>query len=180
VEAVMAVTRAPVLLYNIPQCTHTPLAFAAVLALASDRRVLGVKDSWGDLPYFQRLLTLKADRPDFRVLQGSEPAASASLLLGADGLIPGLGNIAPRLMTALVDAAHRADAETCRRLHLQVMRLADVYTGTGIPGLYRACGLLGLGSGVPAEPWLPVDDAEAARIERALSEQRLLPVEAGA
>jgi hypothetical protein len=40
--------------------------------------------------------------------------------------------------------------------------------------------LLGLGSGVPAEPWLPVDAAESARIERALSEQRLLPVEAGA
>jgi 4-hydroxy-tetrahydrodipicolinate synthase len=139
-----------------------------------------VKDSWGDLPYFQRLLTLKNTRPDFRVLQGSEHAASASMLLGADGLIPGLGNIAPRLMTDLVTAAQRGDAETCRRLHLDVVRLADVYTGTGIAGLYRACAMIGLGSGIPAEPWVRVGDTEAAAIERMLRELNLLPVAAAA
>ncbi|MBV9171900.1 MAG: dihydrodipicolinate synthase family protein, partial [Chloroflexi bacterium] len=95
IEAVLGTTGLPVVLYNIPQCTHTPLAFSTVQALASESRVLGIKDSWGDLPYFQRLLTLKQGRPDFRVLQGSEHAAGASMLLGADGLIPGLANVAP-------------------------------------------------------------------------------------
>jgi 4-hydroxy-tetrahydrodipicolinate synthase len=177
IEAILAATDLPVLLYNIPQCTHTPLAHITVQGLASEPRVLGIKDSWGDLPYFQRLLTLKQNRPSFRVLQGNEHAASASMLLGADGLVPGLGNVAPRLMTELVRAAHTGDVASCRRLHLEVVRLADVYAGTGIAGLYRACALLGLSSGVPAEPCLPVDDADAAPIERLLREYGLLPLE---
>ena len=128
VEAILAATSLPVLLYNIPQCTHIPLAREAVAALAAEPRILGIKDSWGDLPYFQSLLTLKLQRPSFRVLQGHEHAAMASLLLGADGLIPGLGNVAPRVMVDLVRAGHAGDVQTCQRLHAQIFELTGMYT----------------------------------------------------
>lgn len=179
VEAILAATSLPVLLYNIPQCTHIPLAREAVAALAAEPRNLGIKDSWGDMPYFQSLLTLKLQRPNFRVLQGHEHAAMASLLLGADGLIPGLGNVAPRVMVELVRAGQAGDIETCQRLHAQIYALTGMYTNTlGLPGLYAACALLGLARNVPAEPWIAVAGDDMTTIETILRQHQLLPVAA--
>jgi len=179
VEAVLSATPLPVLLYNIPQCTHTPLAREAVQALAAESRILGVKDSWGDLPYFQSLLTIKQTRPSFRVLQGHEHAAMASLLLGADGLIPALGNVAPRVMVALVNAARERDLAACQRLHAEIFELTGMYTQkAGLPGLYAACALLGLVRNVPAEPWVPVGGADMPAIEAILRQHDLLPLAA--
>jgi 4-hydroxy-tetrahydrodipicolinate synthase len=177
VEAILAATSLPILLYNIPQCTHIPLAREAVAALAAEPRILGIKDSWGDLPYFQSLLTLKLQRPSFRVLQGHEHAAMASLLVGADGLIPGLGNVAPRVMVDLVRAGQAADVQTCQRLHTQILELTGMYTNKiGLPGLYAACALLGLASNIPAEPWIAIADDDLASIERILRQHHLIPL----
>jgi 4-hydroxy-tetrahydrodipicolinate synthase len=175
VEAILAATSLPVLLYNIPQCTHVPLAHEMVAGLSSEPRVLGVKDSWGELPYFQSLLTLKQARPSFRVLQGNELSASASLLLGADGLIPGHGNLAPRPFVDLVDAARGGDRDTCQRLHDQIVRLTSVFSGYGMPGLYAACGLAGLSSGIPPEPWAPLEPSQLESIKATLRANDLLP-----
>ena len=175
VEAILAATPLPVLLYNIPQCTHAPLALDAVTRLAQEPRVLGVKDSWGDLPYFQSMLTLKQRRADFAVLQGHEHAAMASLLLGGDGLIPGLANIAPRLLVDLVNATRVDDRSTCQRIHEKIFDLTRIYArGAGLAGIYAAASLLGLSQNVPAEPWLPVQDAELETIQEVLRAHDLL------
>jgi len=177
VEAILSATTLPVLLYNIPQCTHAPLAREAVEVLSTEPRILGVKDSWGDLPYFQSLLTLKQRRPSFRVLQGHEHAAMASLLLGADGLIPGLGNVAPRVLVSLVRAARAGDIATCQRLHGEIFELTGMYTNkAGLAGLYAACALLGLARNVPAEPWVAVGDADLPAIEAILRQHDLMPL----
>jgi len=179
VEVILAATPLPVLLYNIPQCTHQPLLREAVEALATEPRILGVKDSWGDMPYFQSLLTLKLKRPNFRVLQGHEHAAMASLLLGADGLIPGLGNVAPRVLVSLVQAARAGNVATCQRLHAEIFELTGIYTQkAGLAGLYAACAALGLARNVPAEPWVPVGDADLPAIEAILRKHDLLPLAA--
>jgi len=179
VEVILAATPLPVLLYNIPLCTHQPLLGEAVEALATEPRILGVKDSWGDMPYFQSLLTLKLKRPNFRVLQGHEHAAMASLLLGADGLIPGLGNVAPRVLVSLVQAARAGNVATCQRLHAEIFELTGIYTQkAGLAGLYAACAVLGLARNVPAEPWVPVGDADLPAIEAILRKHELLPLAA--
>jgi 4-hydroxy-tetrahydrodipicolinate synthase len=179
VEAILAATSLPVLLYNIPQCTHQPLLRETVEALVAEPRILGVKDSWGDMPYFQSLLTLKQRRPSFRVLQGHEHAAMASLLLGADGLIPGLGNVAPRVLVSLVRAARAGDVATCQRLHNQIFELTGMYTQKhGLAGLYAACALLGLAPNVPAEPWVAVGNADLPAIAAILRQHDLLPLAA--
>jgi len=179
VEVILAATPLPVLLYNIPQCTHQPLLGEAVEALAAEPRILGMKDSWGDMPYFQSLLTLKLKRPNFRVLQGHEHAAMASLLLGADGLIPGLGNVAPRVLVSLVQAARAGNVATCQRLHAEIFELTGIYTQkAGLAGLYAACAVLGLARNVPAEPWVPVGDADLPAIEAILRKHDLLPLAA--
>jgi len=154
VEGILTAVRLPVLIYNIPQSTHNPFHPDAVAALAGEPRVLGVKDSSADLWGFQRHLTLKQHRPDFKVLQGDEHVLAASLLIGADGLIPGLANVAPHYFVAMVRAARRADARTCQAIQERVEDLWVLFTqGRLQAALMAACGLLGFGSGRTIAPY---------------------------
>jgi len=165
VEAILAATALPVLLYNIPQATGHVLAPETVAALAGEPRVLGIKDSAGDLATFQQLLAIRQRRPTFRVLQGSERLMAASLLLGADGLVPGLANVAPGLFVALRRAAAAGDVAACVRLQEEI---ADLWTlhhqGHWLVALKAACAVIGLGTGLPAAPLAPVSAAQRQAI----------------
>src|SRR3954471_3953799 len=99
-------TDLPVLIYNIPQNTKVPVKASAVLKIAEDPRIAGVKDSSGDWTEVQRMI-LERPREDFVILQGNQQMAAISLVLGADGLVPGFANVHPRLMADLYDAAQR-------------------------------------------------------------------------
>ncbi len=79
-EAILKAVPLPALLYNIPQCTHHSISPTTVARLARHERVLGIKDSAGNFEAFQQFLAVKQRRPTFRVLQGDESLAAASLL----------------------------------------------------------------------------------------------------
>ena len=176
VEAVLAAVQLPVLIYNIPQSTHNPFHADAIAALAREPRVLGVKDSSADLWGFQRHLTLKKNqRPDFKILQGDEHVLAASLLLGADGLIPGLANVAPHYFVAMVRAARRGDIQTCREIQERVEDLWVLFThGRLQAALMAACGMLGFGSGRTLAPYEELDVAQRDAIRAILQRHELL------
>jgi len=164
VEAVLEAVNLPVLLYNIPQCTVHSWLPRTVAALAREPRVVGVKDSSGNLATFQNFLAIKRERPDFCVLQGDERVMAACMLLGADGVIAGLANVAPRLFVDLVRAGARDDAAACRQLQERITDLwSSLVRDLGLAGLYAACAALGIGSGRPAAPWIaPTADQQRA------------------
>ncbi|HEY3080698.1 MAG TPA: dihydrodipicolinate synthase family protein [Chloroflexota bacterium] len=165
VEAVLDATPLPVLLYNIPQCTHQPFAPETVGALARHDRVIGIKDSAGDAATYRRFVAVKRDRPAFRVLQGAETQAAGSLADGGDGLVPGLANVAPAHFVGIRRAAAAGDAAEADRLQEEVGALGAIYGhGAWISALKAACALLGIGLGIPARPNEPVDDAQRAAI----------------
>ncbi len=173
VEGIMAAIDLPVLLYNIPSCTYAAIAPSTVAKLATERRVIGIKDSAGNFQAFLKMVAIKRMRPDFRVLQGIEHLSSASLLQGGDGLVPGLGNVAPALFVAVRQAAAAGDAAECARLQETILDLASVYGQADgfLPSLKGACSVLGMGSGLPAAPGIPANDAQRAKIAAIL--QRL-------
>ena len=168
-EAVLDAVDLPLLLYNIPPATHHTLSPALLADLARERRVLGIKDSAGDFQAFQQLLAIKRERPDFRVLQGNEALATASLLHGGDGLVPGLANVVPALFTALREAARRGDAAEATRLQEQANELGTLHTlGHWLPALKAACAVAGIGNGLPAAPLAPATDEQRQAIEESV------------
>jgi 4-hydroxy-tetrahydrodipicolinate synthase len=169
IETVIEAGGRPALLYNIPQCTHQVLAPSMVAELARDGRVLGIKDSAGDFVAFQAFVAVKASRPDFRVLQGHEHLAAASLRLGGDGLVPGLANVVPALMVELREAASRGDGAACTRLQGTILGLCAIHeVGHWLPALKAACAMIGIGSGVPALPLVPSTESERREIATVL------------
>jgi 4-hydroxy-tetrahydrodipicolinate synthase len=176
VEAVAAAAGLPALLYNIPQCTHHVLTPATVTALAEDPRILGIKDSAGDFETFLGYLEAKSRRSgQFRVLQGHESLAAASLLQGGDGLVPGLANVAPDLLVTLSGTATAGDVAGTARLQAALADLGAIYaTGHWLPALKAAAALLGLGDGRPSPPLLPADDEQRVAVAAVLRRHRLL------
>jgi dihydrodipicolinate synthase/N-acetylneuraminate lyase len=164
VEAVLAATPLPVLLYNIPQCTHQPFAPETVAGLAGDPRVIGIKDSAGDLATYARFVAIKRERPSFRVLEGAEAQAADSLIAGGDGLVPGLGNVVPGHFVGIRRAVAAGDTDEARRLQAEAVALGEIYGQGGLAALKAACALLGIGQGIPAQPSAPVDESQRAAI----------------
>jgi 4-hydroxy-tetrahydrodipicolinate synthase len=175
VVAILKAVPLPVLLYNIPQCTHHAVSPATVARLARDERVLGVKDSAANFDAFQQFLAVKRTRPAFRVLQGDESLAAASLMQGADGLVPGMANFVPRLFVSLHQAAAKGDAVTCADLQRQITDLTTLHGhGHWLPALKAACALVGLGNGHPSHPLAPASEENRQAIAAILRRHDLL------
>ncbi len=164
---------APVVLYNIPQNTHRSLPAADVALLAGHPKVAGIKDSAGDWFAFAEYLRLRSDA--FSVLQGRERLAAISLSSGADGLISGMANVAPRLLGALSAAVigERPRAEILE-LQAQVDELAGIFDqGDWLAGLKCTLGVLGWSVGEPSLPIAPYDEAGRRAVEALLSRPSL-------
>jgi 4-hydroxy-tetrahydrodipicolinate synthase len=112
-------TDLPILVYNIPQNTKVSIKAGAVLKIAEDPRIAGIKDSSGDWTEVQRLI-LERPREDFVILQGNQQMAAISLVLGADGLVPGFANVHPRLIADLYAAARRGATAEAFEIQKQV------------------------------------------------------------
>jgi 4-hydroxy-tetrahydrodipicolinate synthase len=179
IETVVQAAGRSALLYNIPQCTHQVLAPTTVEALARDSRVLGIKDSAGDFVAFQTFLAVTAARADFRVLQGHEHLAAASLRLGGDGLVPGLANVVPALFVELRQAARRGDAAACTRIQAAILDLCRIHdVGHWLPALKAACAMAGIGGGAPALPLVAATEAERREIATVLGRHDIGPAAA--
>ncbi|MHC8421100.1 dihydrodipicolinate synthase family protein [Streptomyces sp. NB004] len=176
----------PLFAYDIPVAVHTKLPRDLVLELAGDGTLAGLKDSSGDDGSLRRLLVeLRPLAPDFSVLTGSELTVDGALLAGADGVVPGLGNVDAHGYVRLYEAARAGDWATARA---EQDRLAALFalTDAGDPGLMGASSsalgafkaaarLLGLiDCAATAAPQVPLDEAAVARVRARLTGAGLL------
>lgn len=157
----------PLVLYNIPQFAGNAISPAVLREVARHPAIAGIKDSSGDLSLFDAYLTARPG--GFRVLQGRDHLVAASLLLGADGAVAGLANIAAPLLRELVHA-HR-DGQHLRALQSEVDTLGTIVAHGGLVASLKAgLELRGLPVGAPVPPARPASATERARIAAILRE----------
>ncbi|HRF50194.1 MAG TPA: dihydrodipicolinate synthase family protein [Anaerolineales bacterium] len=101
----------PVMVYDIPEFTHTKLDEGLVLRLGRHGNVAAFKDSSADGARFGALVQALAERPDFLLFQGKENLLLDSLQLGASGFIVSLVHLAPQAFVGLYRAARAGDLE---------------------------------------------------------------------
>lgn len=164
VEAVAAAVHVPTVLYNIPQTTHNPMTAAVVERLAANPAVIGIKDSSGDLELFAAHLRLH-ERYSFRVLQGAERVMGQSLRMGADGLVPGLGNVAPQLFVRLIEAVRQGQDEVTAAIEGQIRELSSIFSiAPTFAAMKAACEVLGACPRTTAAPLAPATDEQVSGI----------------
>jgi 4-hydroxy-tetrahydrodipicolinate synthase len=163
----------PVLLYNMPRLTKQPFSLAALRAAMQFEKIVGVKDSSGDMDYFKKLCDLAAERPDWSLLIGSESKLADAVRMGADGGVMGGANVAPKLLVDVYDSATSGDDERVAMLHESLRDLGSIYkfgeyaAGT-IRGIKCALELMGICSGRMADPHRACDDSQRAFVGQQL------------
>lgn len=91
----------PIVLYNNPEIQNNKSLLLSLIAkIIKNKKIVGIKDSSGNWRYFQKLVVLSKDR--LKIFQGRTLLILKSLEIGADGIVPGLANIEPRLFKELI------------------------------------------------------------------------------
>ncbi|MDF2442143.1 MAG: 4-hydroxy-tetrahydrodipicolinate synthase [Subtercola sp.] len=136
-----AATTLPVFAYDVPVRVHNKLAVEMLVRLGSEGVIAGVKDSSGDDVAFRRLvLANRAAGSPLVLFTGHEVVADGALLWGADGIVPGLGNVDPRRYVELYNASQNAEWERARDLQEDLCALFEiVFQAQGVSG--EAAGL---------------------------------------
>ncbi len=175
----------PLYLYNMPQLTKVPFESETVKRLTGLKQIAGVKDSSGDIRYFEKLIALKRERPDWSVFVGPEHLLADATQRGGDGGVNGGANYHPRLFVDLFAAVKRGEAVRVEQLQREVLQLGQIYTigrhaSAVIKGMKCACSLLGLCEDRMAEPFERFHEPERARVRAVLASLNLLPPESTA
>lgn len=172
----------PVCLYNMPVHTKTVFSLDTIRRAMDFPNTIGVKDSSGDMVYFQRVRKLTRERPDWTLLVGPEELLPAATMFGGDGGVCGGANLQPQLYVDIFNAADRGDFATAMKLHERVMAISESLYSVGgfrssfIRGIKAALACVGLCEPILADPFECFNETELAEIRRRLDKLGIRPI----
>jgi len=171
-RAVAAATDLPVILYDIPARTGRKIATETILRLAHEvPNITGLKDAAGDPAETARLI---AEAPSgFEVYSGDDPLTLPLLALGAVGVISVASHWVGRQMGEMIDAFHKGDVATARRINAGLLASYDFESGDDAPNPIPTKTLLrvlGLKVGDCRPPMGPAPEGLADRARKVLED----------
>jgi 4-hydroxy-2-oxoglutarate aldolase len=154
----------PIIIYNVPKFTGISLSVDLLAKLSAHSNIIGLKDSSGNMTYFQSLLALRL--PEFHLLTGTANTLFPSLVMGAAGGVLALANIAPQYCIDIFRLYQKGNFEEARDLQFKIIRLNQLTTNIyGIGGLKFALNQLGYFGGEPRRPLELPDETGRAEIK---------------
>ncbi|HZC71405.1 MAG TPA: 4-hydroxy-tetrahydrodipicolinate synthase [Jatrophihabitans sp.] len=121
-RAVADASDLPMLLYDIPHRTGTPIATETLLALAEHERIVGVKDAKGDLVSSSRVIA----ETGLAYYSGDDGNTLPLLAVGGVGVVGTSTHFSGVGTKALIEAYERGDVAEALRLHRELL---PIYTG---------------------------------------------------
>jgi len=148
----------PLMLYNMPQLTKVWFEIETIKQLADITNIVGLKDSSGDMNYFEEAVKLKAIRPDWSVLIGPEAKLPDAMTLGGNGAVAGGANVLPRLFVECYEAKLANDDVKLAELHDRIhdfQRIYEIgkYASKYIKATKCCLSLMGICNDFMAEPF---------------------------
>jgi dihydrodipicolinate synthase/N-acetylneuraminate lyase len=149
----------PLFIYNMPALTKVHFELETVRRAMDEPRIIGLKDSSGDLDYFKLAAELIKQRPDWTLLIGPEEKLFDSLQLGGFGGVSGGANLFPKLYVRLVEAHRAGNLARTQELQKQIQRVSDSfyrigkYSSSIIKGIKCALACMNVCDDFMAEPF---------------------------
>jgi len=141
----------PLLIYNIPEWTHSFVTPETVQRLADEKLVVGMK--YTEYNFLNLIRFLKESRNKLSIFAGSDALAYSNLEFGGAGAIIGSANVAPRVASKIFDDYKKGDldgARECQEKLLPVINALGV--GKYPAALKEAMSLIGMPVGPLKEP----------------------------
>ncbi len=132
-------TPVDITLYNIPQFAN-PITVECIKRLSEHPRIIGIKDSSRDLPFFLNMMNeVSPLRPDFVFLLGCEEMLVPALVMGADGGTIATSGIVPEVIMRMYQLTTRGELAEAVQIQFKVLQLIkSLIFGTDFPEGCRA------------------------------------------
>jgi 4-hydroxy-tetrahydrodipicolinate synthase len=166
----------PIIIYNIPSRTHNQIHLESILKLSSNENIAGVKDSSGDFISFSRGMYTERQH-DFAWIQGEDYLDAPSLLLGAKGIVTGLGNV---WIEPYIEMYRETKKENTAKVHAAQKRINALYEiinrtkGKVVPATKAGAMLLGRSHKWMKSLALTLNTDEIAMVKEVLRGLKLL------
>jgi 4-hydroxy-tetrahydrodipicolinate synthase len=159
--AVADATGLPMMVYDIPVRTGTPINTDTLCRLAEHERIIAVKDAKGDIAETSWVTR----NTDLAFYSGDDRNTLAYLSVGAVGVVGVVTHLFGQPTKAMIEAYERGDVAEALRLHHQQL---PVYCGffrtQGVILTKAALNLFGLPAGPVRSPLIDATPAEIAQL----------------
>ena len=161
----------PIILYNVPSRTGRDIALETVVRLSKHPNVAAVKEASGSVAR----VSATVDACDITVLSGDDVLAFPMIAVGAKGVISVASNVAPGLVSNMINAALSGDMAGAATLHKRLYHLfRDLFIDTNPIPVKCALALMGRIEEVYRLPLCETSDACRAQIRATLAELKLV------
>jgi 4-hydroxy-tetrahydrodipicolinate synthase len=163
----------PIVVYNVPGRTGCDLLPETMARLCEVPLVVGIKEATGSAQRAAQIISRVGDR--MVVLSGDDATAFPLYVLGAQGCISVVSNVAPAEMAAMWDAATAGDWKKARELHYRVFPLSEglFIEANPIP-VKTALAMMGKIAEEIRAPLYPMTGANREKVRRILADLKLI------
>lgn len=173
-KAVADSVKIPVILYNVPSRTGCNIQPSTVVRLCNDvENIVGVKEASGNISQVAELASLAKGKVD--IYSGNDDQIVPLLSLGGIGVISVLSNVAPQQTHDICRKYFDGDvAESCQ-MQLDAIELCSaLFCEVNPIPVKKALNLMGMEAGPLRMPLSEMEDANAARLEKAMKAYGIL------
>lgn len=156
-RAVADGTGLPIMVYDIPHRTGTPIATETMIELAGHPRIVAVKDAKSDPVASATVLS----RTDLAYYSGDDAMTLPLLAVGAVGVVGTSTHFTGHGMKQLIQAFAKGDTAEALRLHRELLPVfTGVFAAQGCSMVKAGLELQGRGVGGLRLPQVPVSDEQ--------------------
>jgi len=173
-KAIADSVKIPCILYNVPSRTGCNILPETVVALCNDvENIVGVKEASGNLSQVARLMYLADGKVD--LYSGNDDQIVPIMSLGGIGVISVLSNIAPKETHDICAKYLEGDVTGSMKEQLRAIPVCDaLFCEVNPIPVKKGLNLMGKEAGPLRMPLTEMEDANAAKLEKAMKEYGIL------
>jgi 4-hydroxy-tetrahydrodipicolinate synthase len=173
--AIAESTSLPIVLYNIPGRTSVTVSAETTARLAEIPNIVGTKEATHSMDMASDIRRLCGE--EFDILSGDDSLTLPLMSLGGRGVISVAANVAPAVVSDMVNALLEGDFERGRELHYDLLPLCRaLFIETNPIPVKTAASILGLCSDEMRLPMIPLGGENLDTLRRVMEEtNHLLP-----
>ena len=171
-DKVLEKTNLPIILYNVPGRTGMNYAIPTLKELASDDRIVGIKEASGNIEYATEVAAMC---PELDMYSGNDDMIVPILSLGGKGVISVLSNVAPKQTHDLCQKWFDGDIAGSRKMQFDYLELIKaLFCEVNPIPVKTAMNMMGFNAGKLRLPLCEMADANYERLERAMKAAGLI------
>ena len=172
--AIAKEVKTPIIMYSVASRTGVNIAPETVASLVKNvDNIVGVKEASGNISQIAKIMNLTDGKVD--LYSGNDDQIVPIMSLGGIGVISVLANVAPKETHDICAKFFEGDVEGSRKIQLDAINLIDaLFCEVNPIPVKKALNLMGLNAGILRRPLTEMEDANAAKLEKAMKEFGLL------